>query len=220
MDINTLSSLLRELILTNDRVSLPGMGSFIAEIAPSVFSDRAMVIHPPFRRLLFRTNEIWNDELLENLYAKEAGLDIEVAKGRLSVFLKDFKNELNSRKSVRIPDFGTMRATDQNDYFFVVDKDIFIYPDAYGLEPINIKLLPKPGLIEVLNYRELKKVRKPLKISFPKQGKTSKQEVVPTIARTPKEKKKLSKRAKRSIIILSVIFGSIALIPLMGVIQR
>ena len=153
MDLNTLSRLLKELILTHDRVSLPGMGSFMAELAPSVFSDRALVIHPPFRRLLFRTSEAWNDELLENLYAQEMKIDLLDAKGRIQSFLNSFKNELNSKKILIIPDFGTMKATDQNDYFFVAEKELFIYPDAYGLKPINVKILAKPGQIEELNYK-------------------------------------------------------------------
>lgn len=153
MDLTTLSRLLKELILTHDRVSLPGMGSFMAELAPSVFSDRALVIHPPFRRLLFRTSEAWNDELLENLYAQEMKIDLLDAKGRIQSFLNSFKNELNSKKILIIPDFGTMKATDQNDYFFVAEKELFIYPDAYGLGPINVKILAKPGQIEELNYK-------------------------------------------------------------------
>lgn len=153
MDLTTLSRLLKELILTHDRVSLPGMGSFMAELAPSVFSDRALVIHPPFRRLLFRTSEAWNDELLENLYAQEMKIDLLDAKGRIQSFLNSFKNELNSKKILIIPDFGTMKATNQNDYFFVAEKELFIYPDAYGLGPINVKILAKPGQIEELNYK-------------------------------------------------------------------
>ena len=56
-------------------VSLPGMGGFIAELAPSVFSDRATVIHPPYRRILFRTSEVWNDGVLEAL--RRGGLELE-----------------------------------------------------------------------------------------------------------------------------------------------
>ncbi len=156
MDLETLSRLLKELLLVNDRVSLPGMGSFIAELAPSVFSDRATVIHPPYRRILFRTSEVWNDGLLENLYASEIVKEPESVKGEIEHFVREFKNNLNIEKSIRLPGFGTMRATDQKDYFFVADKDLFIYPDGYGLEPLNIRPLTKLGLIELLDEEEPK----------------------------------------------------------------
>jgi len=150
MDLQTLSKLLIDLITVHDRVSLPGLGGFITELAPSVFSDKAMVIHPPFRRVLFRTNESWNDELLENLYADEADLTVEDSKKEIGAFMRELKLELNSKKSIVFPGFGTMRSTDQHDYFFVADKDLSIFPDAYGLEPLNIKILPKRGVVEIL----------------------------------------------------------------------
>lgn len=205
MDLSTLSRLLRELLLTHDRVSLPGMGSFIAELAPSVFSDRALVIHPPFRRVLFRTSEVWNDELLENLYATEQNTDLNTAKEKIQLFIREFINELNIKKNIIIPGFGTMKAIDQKDYFFVADKGLFIYPEAYGLEPINIKLLSKPGRIELLNYKETNKLYQPQpekapKIKVPKEK----------MPRTP-----LSKSAKRTIMTFVILFILIALFALM-----
>ncbi|MDP3397820.1 MAG: hypothetical protein Q8S23_01600 [Bacteroidales bacterium] len=150
MELNLLSSILRELILEHDRVSLPGMGSFIAEMAPSVFSDKAMVIHPPFRRILFRTAEVWNDGLLESRYAAERGISENEATAEISVFVKMMKIELNSTKHYKIPDFGSMRATEQNDYFFVAEKGLFNYLEGFGLEPLNLKVLNKKGAVETL----------------------------------------------------------------------
>ncbi len=155
MELNLISSILRELILEHDRVSLPGMGSFIAEMAPSVFSDRAMVIHPPYRRILFRTAEVWNDGLLENRYAIERGISINDASAEIAEFVKWLKTELNASKSYKIPDFGTMRATEQNDYFFVADKGLFNYPEGFGLEPINLKVLSKKGVVETLTGKSV-----------------------------------------------------------------
>lgn len=198
MNINTLSRLLKELILVNDRVSLPGMGSFIAELAPSVFSDRALVIHPPFRRLMFRTSEIWNDELLEKLYAEQSKLDLNLAKEKIAAFLHDFKEELDTLKNVVIPHLGTMRATEQRDYYFVADKDLFIYPDAYGLEPINVKLLPKPGLVERLAYRESGREYAPLES-------------------LSKEKTPVSTGIKKTIVTFAVLIALIAIVVLMVV---
>lgn len=155
MDLQTLSRLLKDLITVHDRVSLPGLGGFVTELAPSVFSDKAMVINPPFRRVLFKSSETWNDELLENLYADENNLSLEEARKELTAFLREFRNDLNKQKSVVLPGFGIMRATDQLDYFFVADKDLFIYPDSYGLEPLNVKILSKKGSVEVLSGKRV-----------------------------------------------------------------
>ncbi|OFY28233.1 MAG: hypothetical protein A2X17_02390 [Bacteroidetes bacterium GWF2_41_61] len=157
MDITLFSNILKELILENERVSLPGMGSFIAEMAPSVFSDRALVIHPPFRRILFRSSESWNDGLLEIRYADDRGVSIEIAKHEIAEFVKRLKVDLSTNKTYKIPGFGTMRATEQNDYFFVADKDLFNYVEGYGLTPINIKVLSKKGEVEKLTGKPVER---------------------------------------------------------------
>ena len=42
MDIDLLSKMVGELILDNDEVSLPGVGTFVAEVVPSTFSDKVI----------------------------------------------------------------------------------------------------------------------------------------------------------------------------------
>lgn len=153
MDLNLLSKLLKDLLMFNDRVSLPGMGSFITEIAPSVFSDRALVIHPPFRRVLFRTTETWNDGLLEELYSKESSVSLDDAKTTIGKAVEGMREILNSKKVLALPEFGTMKATESGDLFFVLDKSVFIYPEVFGLEPINIKPLVKGGEVERITGR-------------------------------------------------------------------
>ena len=53
MDIDLLAKMVRETILDHDAVTLPGIGSFMAEIVPSSFSDKGYTINPPYRRLFF-----------------------------------------------------------------------------------------------------------------------------------------------------------------------
>lgn len=150
MDVNIISSTIKELILVHDRVSLPGMGSFIAEKAPSVFSDRATLIHPPYRRILFRTSEIWNDGLLEQRLSNLLGLSIEDTSTYISDFVKALKIDLNLKKRYPLPDFGVMRATIENEYFFVANKDLFNDKESFGLKPVNVKPISKPGVVEIL----------------------------------------------------------------------
>ena len=40
MDIDLLSKMVKELILVNGRVTLPGVGAFVAEMVPASFTDR------------------------------------------------------------------------------------------------------------------------------------------------------------------------------------
>ena len=156
MDIQLISELIKELIIENDRVSLPGMGSFVVEPAPSVFSDKATILHPPFRRVLFRSKETWNDGLLEERYSQKSGLKPEKAKIELGLFIASVNTELDIKKRVDFPELGYMRINEWGTTSFVVDQDLFISKDSFGLEPIKLKILEKEGSVEQLKSRRLK----------------------------------------------------------------
>lgn len=158
MDIQLISELLKELLMENDRVSLPGIGSFIAEPSPSVFSDKATVIHPPFRRVTFRNKEIWNDGLLEKRVSQKSGLDLEVAKIELNQFIASLNTELELKKRIDFPSLGYFKISERGTTSFIVDKDLFVSKDSFGLEPLKLKTLEKPGIVEQLKPIKYKSV--------------------------------------------------------------
>lgn len=139
MDIDLLSKMVKELILDKDEVSLPGVGTFVAEMVPSVFSDKGYTINPPYKRLSFRQNGTADDSLLIDFYAKCNNLDIETASRIIREFLHEMRHVLETRKSIVFPGLGKLRATRENYFFFVADEDLDIYPEGFGLEPISLK---------------------------------------------------------------------------------
>lgn len=138
MDIDLLSKMVKELILDNDRVALPGLGSFVAEIVPSTFSDKGYTINPPYRRLYFRSRPDQGDELTK-LYARANSFEIEIADRIIKDFVTELKTILFTKKTVIFPGLGRLRATKENAVFFVADEDLDIYPAGFGLEPISLK---------------------------------------------------------------------------------
>ncbi len=138
MDIDLLSKMVKELILDNDRVVLPGLGAFVAEIVPSTFSDKGYTINPPYRRMYFRSKPNDGDELAV-LYAKGNNIDKVVAERIIRDFVTELKFTLHGKKTVVFPGLGRLRATRENAVFFVADEDLDIYPDGFGLEPISLK---------------------------------------------------------------------------------
>ncbi len=138
MDIDLLSKMVKELILDNDRVVLPGLGSFVAEIVPSTFSDKGYTINPPYRRLYFRSKPDQGDELVK-FYATSNNIQMEMADRIITDFVAELKSILHAKKTVVFPGLGRLRATKENNVFFVADEDLDIYPDGFGLEPISLK---------------------------------------------------------------------------------
>lgn len=138
MDIDLLSKMVKELILDSDVVTLPGVGSFVAELIPSTFSDRGYTINPPYRRLSFRPREE-EDTLLVDLYAKSNNLDFATAESLLRSYLGEMKDLLKDKKTIVFPGLGRLRATRENNFFFIADEDLNIYPDGFGLQPVSLK---------------------------------------------------------------------------------
>ena len=91
MDIELLSRMVAELIVKNDSVGLPGMGSFVAEIVPASFSDRGYSITPPYRKLSFRGGYP-TDSLLVDYYAKSNGTDKEEARSTITDYVIQMKS--------------------------------------------------------------------------------------------------------------------------------
>ena len=138
MDIDLLSKMVKELILDNDRVVLPGLGCFVAETVPAYFSDKGYTINPPYRKLYFRARPDEGDVLVR-FYAKSNDLSYEVAEKIIRDFVAELKSVLHVKKAVVFPGLGRLRATKENNVFFIADEDLDIYPEGFGLEPISLK---------------------------------------------------------------------------------
>lgn len=162
MDTPLLSKMVKELILENDAVTLPGIGTFVAELVGASFSDKGYTINPPYRRLSFTQRE-GSDTLLADIYAASNNVPYESALQILTEFLGTLKAELMAKKSVQFPGLGRLRATRENNFFFIADEDLDIYPDGFGLEPISLKTHEETeeqvsaavaGLAEILSEKE------------------------------------------------------------------
>ena len=138
MDIDLLSKMVKELILDNDKVVLPGLGCFVAEMVPATFSDKGYTINPPYRRLSFRARPDTGDELID-FYVEANGLEREVACRILGDFIRELRQIIFTKKVVVLPGLGRLRATKENNLFFIPDEDLDIYPAGLGLEPISLK---------------------------------------------------------------------------------
>lgn len=144
MDVELLSKMVKELILDNDRVVLPGMGAFQAEMVPASFSDRGYTINPPYRKLVFRSADDSSDTLLSNFYAAANGIPADVAADIIKEYVSSLKDMVATQRTVALPGLGKLRAARGENVFFIPDEDLDIYPAGMGLDPISLKSHLKP----------------------------------------------------------------------------
>ena len=139
MDIDLFSNIVKDLILDNDEVTLPGLGTFVSELMPSSFSDKGYTINPPYRRLSFRQRWKEDDNLLVDFYSETNGIEKSQAAEIVGEFVSGLKETLQSKKLIVLPGLGRLRATKENAFFFIADEDLDIYPGGFGLEPVSLK---------------------------------------------------------------------------------
>lgn len=205
MDIDLLSKIVKELILDNDEVALPGIGSFIAEIVPSVFSDKGYTINPPYRRLSFRQNGSGDENMVIDFYARCNNIDTPTASRIIREFLEEMRRVLETKKSIVFPGLGKLRATKENYFFFVADEDLDIYPEGFGLEPISLKTHEETpaevsatmaALRSILNpEEETEEANKPAETAEAtnaEEGTTAPAEVNAEVAETDQEKNEVN----------------------------
>ena len=204
MDIDLLSKMVKELILDNDVVVLPGMGAFVADMVPSTFSDKGYTINPPYRRLCFRPKPDEGD-ILVKLYADSNNVSVEVADRILRGFLSELKSVVHQKKTVILPGLGRLRATKENNLFFVPNADLDIYPEGFGLEPLSLKthqetreevaaavgglkdILEEPVPVEPSESTELSAPTVPETPAEPKVPETPAEPKTPTVPEVPVE---------------------------------
>lgn len=138
MDIELLSKMIAELVPDHNEVGLPGLGTFVSEFVPASFTDRGYTITPPYKRVTFVPGDATDNSLVE-LYARSNGISEDQARAALSQFLEDTKKVLLDCKTVVFPGLGRLRATRQNNIFFITDEALDIYPEGFGLEPVSLK---------------------------------------------------------------------------------
>lgn len=213
-DVEIFAACLKELLLENDTVTVPGLGSFITRQMPASFSDRGRTINPPYRKLSFRASEQGDAVLFKERIATllPAGTD---PAAWLQSFVKEFKEELEKTKRVDLVSLGTMRATAQNDYFFVASDDLDIFPEAMGLEAVTIKssqLMEEEPQAEDVPEKEEEPVQEPETTAEPQPAADA-----PKVAATTAEK---PRRRLKWWAILLIVLAALLLLLILSVIFK
>jgi len=205
MDIDLFSEMIKNLILDNDEVTLPGLGTFVSELMPSTFSDKGYTINPPYRRLSFRQRENNADTSLYDFYSKVNDLDGDTSSRILGDFISGLREQLLTKKLVVLPGLGRLRATKENTFFFIADEDLDIYPYGCGLGPVSLKTHEETDEEVSAAVEELQRIvesapepaEKPAPAETPAEAPTEEPEAEPekpaeTPAGTPTEPERLT----------------------------
>jgi len=140
---SNLGELIAFLLRSNNRVSLPGMGAFVAKYQPAIIDEETLVISPPSKEISFSKAETWNDQLLEKLIAEREKISLEDASVKTIQLVKEIQNVLDKDGQYIFENFGIL-VKDDWEYNVIIEDNLNLLPDAFGLEPETIQpAIPK-----------------------------------------------------------------------------
>ncbi len=143
MDVFLLSRLLRELIIDNERVPVPGLGYLTTEPLPAKFSEDGLAIIPPGRKISFKAEKMASGEMIWKYYSEESGVDEETARAELEAFMTQLIPTLKTKRVIDLQGIGRFRCTSDGNVYFAAAEADNVFNSAFNFEPVTLKPLNK-----------------------------------------------------------------------------
>ncbi|MDR1225969.1 MAG: hypothetical protein LBK47_03615 [Prevotellaceae bacterium] len=133
-----LAALLIELLKAHNRVSLPGLGAFVAIPQPAFIDNDSKTINPPSKKITFSIAETWNDGLVEQLYAQKHSISEEEAVVRVKHITMDVRFMLDANGKLQLPGLGMLKQGKTRDISFGQNRGTNLNGDSFGLSAVKI----------------------------------------------------------------------------------
>ena len=152
-----LEQALKELIYTNDCVTIPNFGSFIANKFPSFYSKEESKFYPPSRRITFNSKIQNNDGLLANFFSENNKISYNESLKIIHSEVVRWKRFI-SKEPLTIKDIGEFSYNKDENLVFKPDLDSNHFKHSFGLNPIYVNKVESE--IKTYNKSSLKKYNK------------------------------------------------------------
>ena len=137
-----IAAILYDLLREHGRISVPCLGSFVAEYHSATVSKNRRQLYPPFKEITFSPQEIWNDERLERELASRVGCTIAEAREKVAFWVDELCFKLGVERKVRLDNLGYLVISKDNQVSFALDEGINLLKEAYGLTSVEVKNVP------------------------------------------------------------------------------
>ena len=134
-----LLAFIKELLLLNDCVIIPGFGGFVSSYQPAgLYASR---FTPPAKTVSFNKKLNFNDGLFMNYVADKEGINYFIASRKVNLLVEEMNYRLTDGEEIGIPEIGTLRYDDHENLIFTPKITGNLNPDAFGLISFNYETL-------------------------------------------------------------------------------
>jgi hypothetical protein len=136
---------IKELLVENQGVVIPGLGGFVAEYEPAAFDVSENKFLPPTQKIHFNPAYSFNDKKLVDFIAQKEKINTDKANLHLKEFVTQVKKQLKAGKDVDFPEIGTLHRNPKGNILFTWDKRSNLLAEAFGLKDLTTKPIEQPA---------------------------------------------------------------------------
>jgi nucleoid DNA-binding protein len=137
---------IKELILKNECVILPGLGGFISKYCPANIDPEKKILTPPSKEIEFLKDLKKDNGLLVNYIAKKKNIFNTRARRLVEDFMREINAKLDRGEKVELEGIGSFIKDfrDQEIKFFPFRDENYLI-DSYGLMDLELSEVDKSG---------------------------------------------------------------------------
>ena len=130
---------IKELLLLNDCVVIPGFGGFVANYkSAGVHSSR---FFPPSKSISFNRKLNFNDGLFINHISAKEAISYFTASKKINLLVQEMTYRLTDGEEIVIPGIGSLRYDDHENLLFVPEIEENLNVDSYGMPSFSYETL-------------------------------------------------------------------------------
>jgi len=137
--------IIRDLLLHNQQLVIPGFGTFRVIHRPAQISKTTQLLMPPTKEIVFDTRHTKGDTLLQLSIRKKLGLSESSSGEALEKFLSQLEEEMKSDGTATIEGLGKISRDKSGNLKFEPLDDLLNLTGEFALPELEIKV---PGPVE------------------------------------------------------------------------
>lgn len=151
----TINQYIKELLILNDCVIIPGFGGFVANYKPASYENDQFF--PPAKEIAFNNKLVSNDGLLINYISLAEGINYLEAKQKLDAFVDEATLNLERNRNVYFDGIGYLHFDSRENLRFEPQLTQNLLVESYGLQNFSYEKLYQrqmPGPAMKVEFRE------------------------------------------------------------------
>lgn len=138
-----LGKYIRDLLLENETVIIPGFGAFISVYQPAEINEESGEISPPSKKISFNPQIRNNDGLLVGYVAEMEGISHFDALKKIEREREEFLYQLDKGEKITFENTGILWYNETNEILFSAFTDDNLLLDSFGLESASLTFQPE-----------------------------------------------------------------------------